>query len=179
MAGIYHSGQGKKKSICLFLTLTLVTPCCPSCQVQALCLEFSSLPHWTLPAAPHVGQRWGSAGGRSKAQVPEMVLKKAESTKEQRRGRERKGWGGTELTNRTSCFLLHTSLSSDQSGSLPSSSSAHQPGAERQLSDSLGHRPAGCALGQHVFSGPDCKPSTDVPKGTDGEYPAWAMAQVG
>lgn len=107
-----------------------------------------------------------------------MVLKKAESTKEQRRGREGSGWGGTELTNRTSCFLLRVSLSSDQSGSLPSSSPAHQPGAERQLGDSLGHRPAGCALGQHVISGPDGKPSTDVSKGTDGEYPAWASAQM-
>ena len=71
------------------------------------------------------------------------------------------------------------SLSSDQSGSLPSSSPAHQPGSECQLSSSLRHRPAGCALGQHVFPSPDCKPSTDVSAGTDGESPAWATAQVG
>lgn len=109
-----------------------------------------------------------------------MVLKKVESTKGQKRGRERNGWGwGTKLTSRTSCFLLLVSLPSDKSGSLPSSSPAHQPGSECQLSNSLGHRPAGCAPRQHIFSSPDCKPSTDVSEGTDGEYPAWAMAQVG
>lgn len=80
--------------------------------------------------------------------------------------------------NRTTCFLL-VSLPSDQSGSLPSDSPAHQPGSECELSDRLGHRPAGCALGQHIFSRPDCEPSTDVSEGTDGEYPAWATAQVG
>lgn len=63
-----------------------------------------------------------------------------------------------------------TSLSSAQSGSLPSSSPAHQPGTECEFSHSLRPRPAGCALGQHVLSCPDCQPSTDVPQGTDGEY---------
>lgn len=86
---------------------------------------------------------------------------------------------GTELTNRSSGFLLVVSLSSDKSGSLPSSGPAHQPGSECQLSNSLRHRPAGCALRQHIFSGLDCKPSTDVSEGTDGEYPAWAKGREG
>ena len=85
---------------------------------------------------------------------------------------------GVQLSHRSTRFLLHTSLSPDQPGSLPSSSPAHQPGSERQLGSSLRHHPAGRASGQHVFSSPDCKPSTDVSPGTDGESPSWAMAQV-
>lgn len=63
-----------------------------------------------------------------------------------------------------------TSLSSAQSGSLPGSSPAYQPGTECQFSRSLGPCPAGRALGQHVLPCPDCQPSTDVPQGADGEY---------
>lgn len=79
---------------------------------------------------------------------------------------------GMELTKRTPSFPLRLSLSSDQPGSLPSSSPVHQPGSERQLSNSLGHRPAGCAPGQRLLPGPDCEPSADVSEGADGEFPA-------
>lgn len=63
-------------------------------------------------------------------------------------------------------------LSSDQFGSLPSSSATHQPGTERQLSHSLWHRTAGSTPGQHGSPSSDCQPGTDVPESTDGESPA-------
>lgn len=88
MAGIHYSLQ-KKKNVCHFL----ISVCNSLSSLQRQGSWFTAQPssHGVLPTALHTGQRCSSAGGRSRTQESELVLKKAEFTKEQRRWRERSG----------------------------------------------------------------------------------------
>ena len=79
----------ERTSACRFLTSFNNSPSSFQCQGPLFIAQSS--PHQILPAALHISQRCSSAGRRSRAHRSELVLKKAESTKGQKRQRERNG----------------------------------------------------------------------------------------